>query len=110
MHSRADAIGPVIDRFDEVLATTDAFDALLRIHDLRTIDWTMLADADLRRIKLEAASKIRRYAIVGAPTWMKVVVTTVGTVLPTKVRTFDSDEEAVAWRWLAEGEPVRTAA
>ena len=97
----ADAIAPLVAAFDKAVAGRERIDLLVRLKDFDGFDLGLLADADLRRLKMQGVLKVRRYAVVGAPDWMERLAAMVGHLMPLTIRTFDEDEEDRAWAWLA---------
>lgn len=76
------------------------FNVLARMKNFSGFDLLAVFDDDLIRLKLKAPSKIEKYAIVGAKPWMRNLTELIAPLLSTKVRNFDSDEEAAAWEWV----------
>ena len=100
----AEALSPLINR---MLATYDRgakVDLLVRVRRIGSVDWGLLTDERFRRMKLEGIGHIARYAIVGAPDWMEAIANLAGRATPIDIRTFDRDDEADAWNWLANAE------
>lgn len=56
--------------------------------------------ADFLRMKLDAARRMDRYAIVGGEPWVKTWIETVSHLAPGEVRFFERNEESAAWEWL----------
>ena len=58
-------------------------------------------------MKLAAMQKVERYAIVGAPGWMRKILESVNPAFAEiDIRTFPADQEADAWTWLG-AEPAK---
>lgn len=53
-------------------------------------------------LKAEVASitGVRRYGVVGAPSWAEAAITLGGWLSPVESKTFDADEEADARAWI----------
>lgn len=79
------------------------FDLFVRVERMGRIEWGALRDVRVRRLKREGMSKIRRYAIVGAPDWIEGLVKLVNPFINVEARAFGEDREAEAWAWLDEG-------
>ena len=53
-------------------------------------------------VKARSVAHIRRYVVVGAPTFAKAMINLSGLVLPVETKTFDLTQEAEAWAWLEQ--------
>ena len=89
-------IAPLQAAFD----SNQQIDVLGRITNYRGFDPSIFAQTSILSVKLTSLSHVRRYAIVGAPDWMKNFAGTIFSVLPVDMRLFGSDDEDEAWAWL----------
>lgn len=55
---------------------------------------------DFIRMKLAMLGDLKKYAVVGAPQWMEKWIITLQPLIKTEIRTFDLDNEDIAWTWL----------
>jgi len=99
-------IGPLQAAFDG----DRQVDVFARVTGYRGFDPSMFVTTDILSVKLSAIGHIRRYAIVGAPKWMRNVGGMMLSALPMNVRFFDSDDEDDAWTWLKSPESGPAAA
>ena len=76
------------------------FNVLARMKDFHGFDLLSVFDDDLIRLKLRAPSKIGRYAVIGAKSWMRNLLELVDPIISTEIRTFEASEEAAAWEWV----------
>lgn len=78
----------------------EKIDVLARIKNFGGVDPAVFTEPSLFSIKLAAINHVRRYAVVGAPGWIRNVVGMVGSMLPIAIRFFNADQEEEAWAWL----------
>lgn len=91
----------VIRHVDGQLAAHDKLRMLARIKNFDGFEPSILTQSGLIPMKFSAMKKVERYAVVGAPGWMRKLVTTMAPVIPgMTMRTFDAGDEADAWAWL----------
>ncbi len=97
----------IIREFETVLAKHEKVRLLNRMKHFGGIDPAVFMQSELVPMKLAALKKVERYAIVGAPGWMRKLMEMLRPVLPDiDMRTFPADREAEAWTWLG-AEPVQ---
>lgn len=88
---------------DRVSASFDHFDESDLLIVMRGFDGVAPgAILDLKALSTETRSllKVRRYGVVGAPAWARVLIETARFVTPVDSRTFPEAELAEAWRWI----------
>jgi hypothetical protein len=76
------------------------FNVLARMKSFHGFDLLSVFDDDLVRLKFRAPSKIGKYAVIGAKSWMRNLLELVSPLISTEVRTFEASEEAAAWEWV----------
>lgn len=97
----AKEIPDVIKKFQTLLERHEKVRLLNRIKHFGGIDPAVFMQSGLVSIKLAAMQKVERYAIVGAPGWMRKVIETVNPAFADMdMRTFPEDQENEAWAWL----------
>lgn len=78
---------------------------LVRYKSYEGIDPSAVLDREYLKMKLGLLNQIEKYALVGAPEWMRELVDMMHSLLDVDFRTFDLEDEAEAWEWL-KAEPV----
>lgn len=73
---------------------------LVRMKNWGGYDLYALLNDDLYKIKYKALSKVDKYAVVGAPAWMRNFLELIDPLFSTKTRVFEESEEAAAWEWV----------
>ncbi|MCJ2099475.1 STAS/SEC14 domain-containing protein [Methylobacterium sp. E-046] len=63
-------------------------------------------DGYVNEVEVRSVAHIRKYVVVGAPTFARATIKLSGTVMPMETKTFDLAEEAAAWANLAEVGPA----
>ena len=97
----------VIKEFATFLERHRKVRLLARIKRLAGFDAAIFLQRGLISMKLAALQKVERYAVVGAPGWMRKIVDTVDPACADiDMRTFAADQEAEAWAWLG-AEPAK---
>lgn len=92
----------VLEPFQRLTGRDRKIDLMVRITDFSGFDPAMLVDGEFLGSKFQAIGHVRRYAIVGAPAWMRTVANAAAAVLPFDIRTFDLDDETAARAWLRQ--------
>lgn len=91
----------VIKKLDKFLAEHEKVRLLLRMKHFGGFDPAILMQSGLFSMKLSAMDKVERYAIVGAPGWVRKVIGAINPVFPDiDMQTFSADREEDAWAWL----------
>lgn len=97
----AEEMPGVIAGFEARLARHEKLRLLNRVKHFGGIDPAILLQRGLAAMKLAAVQKIERYAIVGAPGWMRKITELANPLFPTlEMRHFAMEQEADAWAWL----------
>ncbi|MDF1586962.1 SpoIIAA family protein [Marinimicrococcus flavescens] len=103
----ANELSGIVEHVDAFLARHEKVRMLARIKRLGGIDPASFLQGGLLPMKLAAMQKLERYAIVGAPAWMRPIIETVNPAFPAiDMRAFAAENEADAWSWLG-AEPAR---
>jgi len=97
----AENVRPLTDKVAAILANHDKVRLLARVKSLGGIDPAVFMQSGLISMKFAAVQKVERYAIVGAPQWMRTAVETMNPMFPhLEIRPFDTADESDAWAWL----------
>lgn len=86
-------------------AEHDKIDLLVRMIRYDGFDWGSAFTETTIRGKTQTLRHIRKYAVVGGPGWMRIVIGVFGPLTSIETRHFNAEEEAEAWRWIG-GNPV----
>ncbi len=89
----------VFAAFDRAVEAHGKVNLMVRVKDYEGFDLGLLGDRDTMTSKFGAIGKVNRYAIVGAPGWMRMMVQTMGPLLPIEMRAFDTSEDGAAREW-----------
>lgn len=84
----------------EAFSTNDKIDLFVRLDELTGFDPRLLMQKSLISLKFAALKQIRRYAIVGANSWIKRLIETFQPMVAVDIRVFSADQEEAAWEWL----------
>lgn len=90
----------VIQPLQHAFESEQQIDLLGRMKNYGGFDPSILISPSVISMKLSSLSHVRRYAVVGAPAWIKNVAGTIASALPIDIRFFDSEDEPEAWAWL----------
>lgn len=89
----------VFTAFDKAVEKNGKINLMVRVKDYEGFDLGILGDRDAMMSKFGAVGKVGRYAVVGAPGWMRSMVQTMGPLIPIEMRTFDASEDSAAREW-----------
>lgn len=78
----------------------DQIDVIVFIHDYEGVDWSGAWKRQSVLEKMQALKHIRKYAVVGGPTWMPAVISLVRPFLSVEMKHFDAGEAEAAWEWI----------
>lgn len=91
----------IIEEFGTFFERHDKVRLLNRIKHFGGIDPSVFMQSGLVSMKLAAMQKVERYAIIGAPGWIRKVIETLSPAFPgLDMRTFPANQEDKAWAWL----------
>ncbi|EDZ66848.1 hypothetical protein NOC27_175 [Nitrosococcus oceani AFC27] len=97
----AEEMPGVIKEFEGFLERHDKVRLLNRMRHFGGIDPAVFMQGGLVSMKLAAMQKVERYAIVGAPGWMRKIIKSINPAFTDMdMRTFSKDKEQDAWEWL----------
>ncbi|HEY9040109.1 MAG TPA: STAS/SEC14 domain-containing protein [Roseovarius sp.] len=99
----AEDVDKVLKPLEPFLKGDKKVNLLVTFKNYGGFDPALLMDGSLMGSKFGAISHLGRYAIVGAPGWMKTIVSGVAPMMPFEMRLFDAADDEAAWTW-ARGE------
>lgn len=76
------------------------FNVLARLKDFNGFDLTSFLDDELAKTKYKALSRVERYAVVGAGSWMRNFLELVSPLFSTEIKVFEMTDEEAAWDWV----------
>jgi hypothetical protein len=79
---------------------------LARMKNFDGFDLIALLNDDLYRVKYQSLSKVEKYAVVGAPTWMRNFLELIDPAFKLKIRVFDMEHENDAWEWVGASQAL----
>jgi hypothetical protein len=79
---------------------------LARMKNFKGFDLSALLNDDLYRVKYQSLSKVEKYAVVGAPTWMRNFLELIDPAFNLKIRVFDVEKENDAWEWVGASQAL----
>lgn len=82
------------------------FNGLARISNYNGFDLMAALNNDLFAVKYKAASKIEKYAIIGAKPWMRNLLELLSDIVPAEVMIFDESDEDSAWEWIGASQAL----
>ncbi len=103
-HFTANDLENAYGLLEAAYAEHDKVDLLVRIKHYDGFDWGAVFDEGTIRGKAQALRHIRKYAVVGGPSWMRAVLTVFGPLTAVKTRHFRSSDEGAAWEWIGGSE------
>ncbi|KFB09747.1 STAS/SEC14 domain-containing protein [Nitratireductor basaltis] len=92
---------------DGIYVVHDKIDLLVLIHHYEGFDWTAAFREGTIAGKTSALKHIRKYAVVGGPSWMSTTLAFFRPFLSIEMKHFALEEQEEAWKWLgAEPRPI----
>ncbi|MDP4006717.1 STAS/SEC14 domain-containing protein [Methylobacterium sp. NEAU K] len=91
---------------DKAMQAHGKIDMLLIMPNYEGSDLGAKFDGYANEVKVRSVAHIRKYVVVGAPTFARAMIKSSGTVILVETRTFDLAEEEQAWAYLAEAGPA----
>lgn len=91
--------------FDAEAANQEHIDLIVIFNEYDGIDWPALFNEDLAKIRAEAFKKLRRYAIVGGPSWFNLAIEFVRPFDKIDTKWFAPEDVAKAWNYI-DAKPV----
>ncbi|MFK5600644.1 STAS/SEC14 domain-containing protein [Methylobacterium sp. HMF5984] len=87
---------------DRAMKEHDKIDMLIIMSNYEGSELGASFDGYANSVKARSVAHINRYVVVGAPTLAKAMINLSGLLLPVEAKTFDLEEEAAAWAFLAD--------
>lgn len=78
----------------------DKIDLMVIVDDFEGFEPQILFDAATWSAKRESLSRVRRYAVVGGPSFIRNAASFFGAFIPVEIKAFERHEEEEAWQWL----------
>ena len=75
-----------------------------RFGEVRFSDPAGFFDERYIRFKKDTLARVERYAIVGGPTWLQLMIEATAPFVPFDLRYFQKTDEAAAWEWIGARE------
>jgi hypothetical protein len=82
--------------------TYDKIDMLLIMTDFKGMDADAAFDREALGAQARSIRHVRKYGVVGAPTWARAMIEVSDFLSPVDAKTFDLAEEPEAWAWIEE--------
>ncbi|UUP16086.1 STAS/SEC14 domain-containing protein [Nitratireductor thuwali] len=83
----------------------EKIDLIVIIHDYEGFDWSAALREKSMLGKTHALKHIRKYAVVGGPSWMGPTMAVLRPFFSMEMRHFDLEQQNEAWDWL-QAEPA----
>ena len=80
----------------------DKIDMLLIMTDFEGMDADAAFDREALGAQARSIRHVRKYGVVGAPTWARAMIEVSDFLSPVDAKTFDLAEESEAWAWIEE--------
>jgi SpoIIAA-like len=77
-------------------------DLLIIMKSFDGVSPAAILQADALQVSIESLAKVRRYCVVGAPTWARVLIGLLKYATPVQEKTFSLEELSEARAWIEE--------
>ncbi|MEM6464514.1 MAG: STAS/SEC14 domain-containing protein [Pseudomonadota bacterium] len=101
-HLTKEEVEYVYETLEKAYEKHDQVSVLMRIGRYDGFDWDTLFSETSYIGKLHAIRHMRRYALVGGPSWAASATRFFAPLFRMDVRHFELDEETEAWNWIYE--------
>ena len=102
-HLTSQDVTELYGTLEKAYADHDKVDLVVKLTNLDGWDWSAAFTETTWVGKTHALKHIRRYAVVGAPVWMKTVIAVFDPLFSMEMRCFDADEMELALAWADKG-------
>lgn len=99
-------IKDAVEELKSKLSGSEKINILVRMKNFKGFDLAALLNDDLYRVKYRSLSQVERYAVVGAPTWMRNLLELIDPALKLKIQVFDAEDENAAWQWIGASQSL----
>ncbi len=99
-HVRAADAKAIMGFLTDAYRRHDKLDLLVIVDEFEGFDPQILLDAATWNAKGASISHVRRYAVVGGPSFMRSAAGLFGAFIPVEIKTFERGDEQAAWQWL----------
>ena len=108
-HLTREEIETVYNTLEEAYEKHDKISILMRLGRYDGFDWNTLFSDTAYIGKLQAIRHMKRYALVGGPSWAAGATQFFGPLFRMEVKHFELQDETEAWQWVY-GNPETDAA
>jgi len=105
--SKADIEHAIVTLQPHLARELGPISVLGRFGDVRFSDPASFFDERYIRFKKDTLARVERYAIVGGPTWLQLMIEATAPFVPFDLRYFEKSDEAAAWDWVGAREEVK---
>lgn len=88
------------DEVDQAFSSLGTIDLLILMRNYRGAEAASAIDPKVMKVQWRSLGNIRRYGVVGAPAWARVMIELFDVIIPVDAKTFDLGEEEEARRWM----------
>lgn len=99
-------VAETVSELKSLFERKEKVNVLAKMKNFGGFDLSALLNDDLYRVKLQSLSKVERYAVVGAPTWMRNFLELIDPAFKLKIRVFDIEDENSAWEWVGAAQAL----
>ena len=85
---------------DAAFDSLETIDLLLIMSDFEGLDVGAIFDGPSLEAQTRSIKHVRKYGVVGAPSFARAMIEAFGHVSPVNAKTFDLSEQAAAWAWI----------
>jgi hypothetical protein len=98
----------VVRELKTIYEREEKVNILGRLTNYKGFDVSALLNDDLYRFQFQTFSKVDKYALIGAPAWMRNLLELVDPALRPKIKVFEPEDEQAAWDWVGASQALLT--
>lgn len=107
--SKADMEQAIVTLQPHLARELGPISVLGRFGEVRFSDPASFFDERYIRFKKDTLARVERYAIVGGPTWLQLMIEATAPFVPFDLRFFEETDEAAAWDWVGAHEVAKAS-
>lgn len=97
---RSKDVRAAVEAFKPYLERESKVNVLGKLNGFSGFDLLALFEDDYIKLNFKSMSKVDKYALIGAPGWMRNFLELVAPLTSITIRAFDPSEEDAAWEWV----------
>ncbi|MEL6646175.1 MAG: STAS/SEC14 domain-containing protein [Pseudomonadota bacterium] len=99
-HVDSDTMSALAKYMNDVFDSKDEISILFDLSGFEGADTGSILDGDVLKSRVQALSKVDKYAVIGAPEHAELMINAMNKIVPVDAQTFDKFESGAAWSFV----------